>query len=51
MGPDKGSLAGLHFNQNHIMLAGRRFCETLADLTRDEERVNKAITDLNKRYP
>jgi hypothetical protein len=33
------------------MLAGRKFCETLADLTRDEERVNKVLGELNKRYP
>lgn len=31
LGPDKGVLAGLHFNTQHLLMIGHIFCETLAD--------------------
>jgi cytosolic carboxypeptidase protein 2/3 len=43
MGPNKGHSAGYHFNTTQLKLIGRQFCETLADYTRDLDRVKEVF--------
>lgn len=51
MGPNRGVFQNLHFNPKHMQLAGRQFCETLASLHRDEERVKSVHAEIMKLLP
>lgn len=51
MGANRGHLKGMHFSQQHMIMAGRQFCLTLADYSRDQERAEKCLDSLNKLYP
>ena len=51
MGPNRGVFQNLHFNQKHMQLAGRQFCETLALMYRDEERVKSVHAEIMKLLP
>ena len=34
-----------------MQMAGRYFCQTLAEMSQDEERYSRTLQELNKMYP
>jgi hypothetical protein len=46
MGTSRGSQAGLHFNTNSMQMIGHTFCETLAELTLNEPKVQKVTEQI-----
>ena len=51
MGPNKGSINGLHFNTTHLQQIGAAFCRTLVDYVENPERVARVYNELKQRFP